>query len=468
MVSTQENSYRNIIKRLSAFGGVQVFNILISLLRGKFVALFLGPDGMGISSLFASSTATIQQLSGLGLSQSRVKEVAAAKDSPDRLNRLVKICLRLLLGVSALGALICALLAPLWSRLAFGNDSQSPNFILLSIFIALSTAGGGYLALLQGLGEIKRLSKSSLVGGTAGLLFGVPLYYFYGIDGIVPAMLILSLCTFAFYYISYRRAWASRPSAALPTEPIDSVGTEKTGKIVQRLISLGLVLLIGSLAGTLTNYLIVLYVRIYGSVESVGLFQAANSITNQYIGLVFSALALDYFPRLSAVSSDPQQMREVVNRQTEVVMLVAAPIIALLILTAPIVIQVLLSSEFLCIIPLMRWLGFGMLMNAINFPLGYVFIARGERRIFLWLECLWGNLCWIACSIAGYYLFGLIGLGISLVARGVIDSAVYILICRRRYGFAYSRSAAREIALALLLCGLCFAASLAETSWSYP
>ena len=47
-----ENSYSTIMKRLSAFGGVQLFNILVTLVRGKFVAMFLGPEGMGISSLF--------------------------------------------------------------------------------------------------------------------------------------------------------------------------------------------------------------------------------------------------------------------------------------------------------------------------------------------------------------------------------------------------------------------------------
>lgn len=43
-----ENSYSTILKRISAFGGVQAFNILVTLVRGKFVALFLGPEGMGL------------------------------------------------------------------------------------------------------------------------------------------------------------------------------------------------------------------------------------------------------------------------------------------------------------------------------------------------------------------------------------------------------------------------------------
>ncbi|MFK1880757.1 hypothetical protein ACIXEK_02480 [Bacteroides fragilis] len=43
-----ESGYRTILKGTAIFGGVQVFNIVINLIRGKLVALFLGPEGMGI------------------------------------------------------------------------------------------------------------------------------------------------------------------------------------------------------------------------------------------------------------------------------------------------------------------------------------------------------------------------------------------------------------------------------------
>ncbi len=81
----EENSYSSILRRLSAFGGVQIFNILIGLLRGKFVALLLGPSGMGISALYTSSIAPLQQLCSLGLNLAVVKEVAANKDNPTAL-----------------------------------------------------------------------------------------------------------------------------------------------------------------------------------------------------------------------------------------------------------------------------------------------------------------------------------------------------------------------------------------------
>ena len=154
----EENSYSSILRRLSAFGGVQIFNILIGLLRGKFVALLLGPSGMGISALYTSSIAPLQQLCSLGLNLAVVKEVAANKDNPTALPRILSTTIKLFAATSLLGALVCAAGAPLWSHLTFGDFSHTSSYLWLSLFIALSIAGAGFLALLQGLGEVRTLS----------------------------------------------------------------------------------------------------------------------------------------------------------------------------------------------------------------------------------------------------------------------------------------------------------------------
>lgn len=64
---SQENSYRSIMRGMSAFGSVQVLQIVINVVRGKFVALLLGPEGMGISQLLVSSTNTLKQVASCGL-----------------------------------------------------------------------------------------------------------------------------------------------------------------------------------------------------------------------------------------------------------------------------------------------------------------------------------------------------------------------------------------------------------------
>ena len=110
-MAENENSYKSILKGTSILGSVQVFQILVNLIRGKFVAMFLGPEGMGIASLFNSSANTISRFASMGLNLSFVKEVASRRDDPDRLAQTILIAKLLAILTAILGALATLLLA---------------------------------------------------------------------------------------------------------------------------------------------------------------------------------------------------------------------------------------------------------------------------------------------------------------------------------------------------------------------
>lgn len=457
--SKEENSYKNILKGTSAFGGVQVFQILVGLVRGKFVAMLLGPAGMGISALYFTAATTLQQFASLGLNLGIVKEVAANKDNPHATAHIFAVARRLI-GITAMaGAIACILLSPLLSQWTFGTDRYTLGFILLSLMVFFSIAGAGELSLLQGLREVKRLSRASIVGAVTGLVTGVPLYYFFGNAGIVPAMILLPLSTYIFYRYSLYKSVR-----------VDKVNFDWQSHkpMVRKLISLGLVLMAGTLIGSFTNYLINMFVRHFGSVDNVGLYQAANSITNQYVGVVFSAMALDYFPRLSAIAGDNTRMREVVNRQTEIVSLVLTPLVTGLILTSPIIIKILLTDSFMEIMPLMRWMGLGILVRGLNYPMGYITFAKDDKRLFFRLEAIMSNAVNLLMSCAGYYLFGLIGLGMSLVASSAVSYIVYYYINGKKYAYSYDRKTVWAATLSIIAGTATFAASfIADTVISY-
>eukprot|EP01136_Pigoraptor_vietnamica_P025080 Opistho-1_new@78688 len=79
----KNNSYKNIFKTTAIFGGVQVFNILITVVRSKFIAVFLGPVGIGINALLTSSIGIIGSMTNFGLGTSAVKNIAVANASGD-------------------------------------------------------------------------------------------------------------------------------------------------------------------------------------------------------------------------------------------------------------------------------------------------------------------------------------------------------------------------------------------------
>lgn len=445
------NSYRSIIKGTSIFGGVQIFQILINLIRGKLVALFLGPEGMGIASMLNSSSNTIIRFSSLGLNLAFVKEIAAASGREDRLRIVAHVARRLILFTGIMGALICALASPWLSEASFGSRDYAWQYGLLSAAVYLTVAGNGKLALLQGLHKTKILSVSSLVGALTGLAIGVPLYWLFGDKGIVPAMITLALATYVSYSIGLRRTLPQTES---------SVSRRIFRPLSRRMLSAGFILLISSLINTFCTYAINVFVRAYGDMADVGLFNAANSITLQYAGVVFTAMALDYFPRLSAAAGNPEEMRRIVNRQMEIVSLIASPLSLLLIATAPIVIRLLLTSEFLPVTPLMRWLGLSILLKALAYPLGYIAFAKNNQRLFFWLEAVTCNVLYIGCSLIFYRFFGLMGLGYGAVLEQGLCLLLYLGVNLRTYGYMPSLKVFGEVFAGILITVVGFAFSL--------
>lgn len=426
-----ENSFRSILKGTSLFGGVQVFNILVSAVRLKFVAVILGPAGMGIAGLFNTASLTIQQFASLGLNLSIVKEIGHTKEEEHRLNNVLAAVRPLILLSATIGALVCLLFPQLLSSISFGTATYSRSFMLLSAAVFFSICGSALMSVLQGLHAVKPLSKASVVGSFVGLTIGVPLYWLLGTDGIVPAMIVLAISTFTWYFLSLRRTLVrcSRWDRELHLP------------ILRRIIAMGIILMSNDLFRNLASYLILIFIRSRGGTVEVGFFQSCNTMTSQYSAIVFTAMAMDYLPRLAAASGDNDGMCTVVNRQIEIVGLMIAPIVCTVIFLAPWVIEILQTKSFLVAVPLLRLLAAAVTIRALMYPLGYIVFAKDNRRLFFWMESVGANVLTLLLTCGGYKLFGINGLGYAAIADCAICMCVYIVVNRRLYGYKISHPA---------------------------
>lgn len=457
MSRTSENSFHSIIKNTSIFGGVQIFLVLINILRGKCVALLLGPAGMGISSLFTSTANVISQMTSFGLNLAVVKEVSTSCENRSRYRILISLIKRLLCITSLIGALFCFLFSTRLSNITFGTSEYSWQFILLGAFVFVTNINNGCYSVLQGLHQVKRLSYASLVGASAGLFIGVPLYYFYGTTAIVPAMILSALTMYCFYRYHLHRVHSINSVGDVSIEKVPFHWSEHKD-VVKRLLVLGGLLMASDLISRACSYCINVYIRFNDDISTVGLYQAGYSITAQYVGTVFTALSLDYFPRLTKVMQYSRLMSAVVNRQCIVVSLVIAPLVCLLILSTPILIPLLLSSEFQQIVPFVRLMGLVMLTRGFLFPLGFIAFAGDRKRMFFWMEAVTANLMTLVFSLIGYRLGGLEGLAVGMLVDNIMCMVLYLVVNRRVFGYRMSMTVAKEFiwaagaCLALWLC----------------
>ncbi len=458
-MSEQQSSYRQIFKATSLFGGVQVFNILISIIKTKFVSYLLGPAGFGIMSLFSSALETITYLTNLGLSSSAVRSISEANDTGDndRIRRVVTVFRRWLWFTGVVGAVITLILSPWLSQWSFGNKDYTLSFALLSITMILTALSGGQSTLLQGMRKINFMAKSSVIGSTLGLFISLPLYYFYGIKGIVPTFILSSVLGLALTYHFSNKLKIN--SVEMPVKQSFFEGLN--------MVKLGILITISGFLSTLSNYLINSFVSSRGGQIDVGLFQAGNTLVYKYVGMVFTAMVADFYPRLSGVNQDNVKVKEVVNHQTEIALLILAPILILLLSTTPLVIHLFYTKDFLPVVTFVQWVVLGTMLRAVAWAMGFIVLAKGDSKLYFYKEVV-GTSIILGCNVMGYYFWGLEGLGISFVIGQALVFIYVYAIVRIKYNFTFNKAFYQIFTVQSVLCVIAFLfAYYLKFPWAY-
>lgn len=448
-MSDQQSSYRQVFKATSIFGGVQVFVIAIGLIRTKFVALFIGPEGYGINSLLNAPLGLIGTLTALGIAYSAIRNLAEANGSGDmvRFSKTVVTFRRWMWVTGLLGMSVTIILSPFLSQSGFGNYDYTWAFIAISVTFLIGAISSGQSSLLYATRRIKDTSRSPVIGGALGLVTSVPLYYYYGIKGIVPAMIIASLTTLIISWNFARR---------VPLVPVKVTYREsfEEGKSFAKV---GFAMTANGLMGNGVTYAISSFISHIGGVAQVGLYNSGWSITERYVSMVFAAMGADYYPRLAAINKDNAKVNEAVNQQAEMGVLIMAPIILFYLASLPILIPILYTDSFMAVIPFTQWVVIGMLLKVIGWSLGFIALAKGESKLYFKLE-VFATIVNTLGIMVGYYFLGLEGVGIAFIVTYMVYVIYMYLFYHRRFHILFSQSLISVFAVQQSLCVIAFLA----------
>lgn len=424
---SKRNLYRNSFAATILFSGVQIYQILIRIIKSKFVALLIGPAGMGIQSLLHSTTDIISAATNMGLNTSSVKTIAAAnrEGNRDYIAKNISVLRRLIWLTGLVGMFVCAVLAPVWSSTSFGNDTYIWSFVIVSSIVLLDQLNRGELALLQGMQQKKSLAKANVIGQTLNAVITIPLYYLFGVKAIVAALVLGSL-------ISYAISKSYTLKLRIPKVDLTWRETFSTGR---EMIKLGFFLSLQYVMSTFVVWIIRNYVSNTGGIDDVGLYSAGTAIVTTYIGLVFGAIATDYYPRLAATKSY-EEMNVAVRTQAELTILLLAPIIVAFILFCKPVIILLYSEKFLPIESMMYWSIAAVMLQAMGWALSHTLLAKAKPLYFFLNElvaALYGTPIRMLC----YKYWGLTGFGIATMVVYALYLLQVIIVTRKLFGITY-------------------------------
>lgn len=445
----RSQTYTQILKSTMWMGGSSLINVALSILRNKALAVLLGPEGVGLMGLYGSIIDIAQAIAGLGVGGSGVRQVAEAAGTGDetRISRSAATLRRLSVLLGLLGVLLLATLAFPVSDLTFGDHQHVGAIVLLALAVFFRLVSSGETALLQGLRGISSLARINVLSGFFATIVTVPLIYIFGEQALAPALVVTAA-------LSALSIWWFSRQIRLPTV---SLSTHQFYTESAALLRLGVAFMVSTLLTFGTAYAVRIIVLTEGGVQAAGLYQAAWAIGGLYTGFILQAMGTDFYPRLTAAIGDEQDCNRLVNEQAEVSMLLAGPGLLATLTFAPLIMRFFYSAEFQGAVELLRWLCLGMMLRIVVWPVGFIIVAKGAQKIFLFTEVaatvVHLGLAWLLVP-----KLGVLGSGVAFFGLYLWHSVLIYAVVRRLTGFRWSAANRQHGLIMLSLSGLVFLA----------
>ena len=427
-----------VIKALSLFSGVQAVGIIVSIVRTKLVALWIGTTCVGLLSLYSLAMQLIATATQFNINQSAVRDISRSQTDDARTTAVAMIRrIAIVLGIG--GALLTMALSPLLSIIVFGDTTHTIPFLILASLLPLMAVTAAENAIMQGYQRLSALARSTLLGAIAGTAIAIPLYYFFRINAIVPVLVIFAAanCIFVLIY-------------GVRTPRKSQISTAEAFRRGKPMLKLGTYLTTSTLAGLGATYIFMVFLNRYCGQSTVGLFNAGSTLLNSYVGIIFTAIAMEFYPRLAKAASSRLRTATIVSHEASMALAVVAPVIVVVICCGDLIMDILYSSGFS---PAKPFVAIGIIAMALRAPawcMAYTMIAKGDGRTYMLTECA-SAIAYLVFNTILFGAFGFRGLGVAYFLWYAVYTAIVYTVYTRRYRMRLAPAIPMQMAVTMAI-----------------
>lgn len=381
---------RRFLQSAGVLSITSVANFARAVIAAKLFAVTLGPSNLGILAQLMNFSAFVSVILPLGLTTGVVKMVAEGRSDHRQVTRVAVTTSSISFTSAVVGSLVLVAAAtPISTALTGSSRYSLPVVLLVCSFPFYNIAAVlGYV--LQGLGEIGRLTWANIITSLLAVVLLVPLTLFYGLTGAMAAVLTTSLVQVAVFGVGVWGAYAQRRWG------FEHASFDK--RAARQLLGYGGVSLL-SAAATWGSLLVVrtLTLQSLGR-EANGLYQAVFGLSNQYLTVFLTWMGAYVFPRVVAEGQTPR-LGSLLNSSLRANLAIMVPIFVISISLRDPLIRIFYSSSFIAAAPLIPIQVVGDYVRVVGWSFAVALFAIGYTRGHL-LVIATQAVCWVALSAA--------------------------------------------------------------------
>ncbi|WP_225034944.1 O-antigen translocase [Winogradskyella sp. SM1960] len=351
--------------------------IVTGILVSKFIAVYIGPQGMALIGNLRNFMSALQSLSISGLYKGVVKFVSKVKDDVAELTKTLSTVFYLGFFSSVFLALLCYYNAEFINDFIFSSSYRYTYIIkTLAIVLPFYALNMFTFSIMNGFSKHKYLLIINILGQILGLLVTLLLIYQDNIDGALLAIVITPALNLLITIvgIAFRRSLVSHIKI-----------TQVSFSVINKLSPYMIMALVSAIALPIVMIIIRNYLIDETGIKAAGYWTAMTRVSDYYLMFFNSLMALYILPRFSEINTKIAFRKEVFSFYKTIM----PPFLILLLviyLSRSLLITVLFTEDFRPVEDLFGFQILGDIARVLSMVIVYQFLAKKMFAHFLILE----------------------------------------------------------------------------------
>lgn len=397
------------------------FKMLALLGINKVLAVYGGPAGLALVGNFQNLMQIATAFASGTITNGVTKYTSENLNDPKNLRNVWRTGVSLALVVAVPTALIALMLA-VWSPAQLSAGIVQPSiYVIFAASIILFSFNALLLAILNGLGDLKRYVAANTLGSILSLLLTWVLAILFGLQGALMALASYQgISLVATLLICRQQAWFSLESF---------LGFGQIS-IFRGFLRLALISLVSAICVPVAHIFIREIIKLRLGIEAAGIWDATWRLSAAFLLFMTSALVVYVLPKFSSIDNGVLLWKEFLGISKRVLVL-ATSIAFFVYLARGLVVPLLFTSEFAAVSDLLFWQLVGDVLKVFGWLLSYVAISRLYYGVCIFSEIIY-NLGFVFFVYIFVARFGLDGAVFAHFISYVIYAGFMYLIVRQR------------------------------------
>lgn len=403
------------------FSGITAFvKIASGFIATKVISGFAGPAGVALVGSLTNFMAVMLSLANGSVNSGIVKYTAEFKSDSRKSKILYDTSIFISVVCSSIISLVLLLFSKYWSEKIFHNVKYQSVIVLFGLGIIFYSLNTILLAILNGLGYIKKYTIINGLSSIFTLVLTIVLIYYYNVTGALYALILSQFLVFFVACLLVVKHLKNKIN-------FDFLRPDFT--TIKNLSHFSVMAIVSSSAMPLAQILIRNFITKEIDLDHAGIWQGLIRISDGYHLMINITLGTYFLPKLSALKDNSEIKKEVVNG-----IKFLAPLFLLMCLGIYLgrfyIIKILYSEKFFAMQELFFWQLAGDFFKVLSLIFSYLMLSKVMTKTFITTEVLFAFV-YVVLSLFFVPSIGLQGASIAFFVTFLACFILMILIFRK-------------------------------------